>query len=79
MIWFLVQSPQKCAEYLVGQTNKFLIDTKQKIGDLTDADFEAEKSAQRTIIAEKDPNLASAARRIFGLEVTTHRYQFDRQ
>jgi len=79
MIWFLVQSPTKCAEYLVGQTNKFLIATKEKIADLTDETFESEKSAIRTIIAEKDPNLAAAARRVFGLEVTTHRYQFERQ
>lgn len=78
IIWFLVQSPTKCAEYQIGQTNKFLAAAKTKVAEISDEDFEAEKSAIRTIIAEKDPNMNKAAMRNIG-EITTHRYQFDRQ
>lgn len=79
MIWFLVQSPQKCAEHLIGATNQFLLTVKEKVAALSDEDFEAEKSAIRTIIAEKDPNMTREAQRFMVSEVSTHRYKFDRQ
>jgi secreted Zn-dependent insulinase-like peptidase len=35
-IWFLIQSPTKCGEYQIAATNKFLLEQREKVKNLTE-------------------------------------------
>jgi len=51
---------------------------RDKVKNISDEDFESEKSAVNTIISEKDPNLSRASNRNF-VEIKSHLHVFDRQ
>lgn len=53
-IWFLVQSAQKSCEYLVNRINKFIMDRRKSVSEMTEEDFKVQKNSVRTQIAEKD-------------------------
>jgi len=75
---FIVQSPKKSCEYLVGAINKFLVEMRAKFKQLTDEEFETQRKSVHTIIAEKDINLSRDNSRMWG-EIMKHRYCFDKQ
>ena len=54
---FTVQSPKKSCEYLVGAINKFLIDMRGQFQEMSDKEFETQRGAVITMIAEKDINI----------------------
>merc|ERR1711935_45218 len=77
-VWFLIQSPQKSSEYCSGAINKHLLEKREVIKNISDEDFEQQKSAVHTLLAEKDMNLNQENARIWG-EICQHTYTFDRQ
>ena len=46
---------------------------------MSDEDFESQKSAIRTLLAEKDTSMMKQANRFLSSEISTHRYFFERQ
>jgi secreted Zn-dependent insulinase-like peptidase len=58
--------------------NKFLISYREKIQNLSDEEFDTQKKAIQTIIAEKDTSLAKESSR-YWQEISNHYYLFDRQ
>jgi secreted Zn-dependent insulinase-like peptidase len=58
--------------------NKFLLAYREKIQNLSDEEFDTQKKAIQTIIAEKDTSLAKESAR-FWQEISNHYYLFDRQ
>lgn len=58
--------------------NTFLIGIKDKVKTITDEEFEVQKSAVATKLAEKDLNLGQEAARLWS-EISTHSYLFERQ
>lgn len=63
---------------MVEAINNFLVDTREKIKAVTEEEFEVQKQAVITKLAEKDINLARENGRYFN-EIATHEYLFDRQ
>ena len=76
-IWFLVQSAQKSCEYLVNRINKFLMDRRTMVANMTEEDFKVQKNSVRTQIAEKDKNMSQESSRFWN-EIGIHNYDFDR-
>jgi secreted Zn-dependent insulinase-like peptidase len=74
---FLVQSSHKACEYLVNSINNFIVDTREKIKAITDDEFEVQKQAVITKLAEKDINLQRENGRYWN-EIATHEYLFNR-
>jgi len=77
-IWFLVQSAQKSCEYLVQAINKFLLERRELVKNISDEDFEQQKKSVHTQIAEKDQNMSQESSR-FWSEISTHNYDFEKQ
>mmetsp|Transcript_1318 Transcript_1318/g.1693 ORF Transcript_1318/g.1693 Transcript_1318/m.1693 type:complete len:895 (-) Transcript_1318:261-2945(-) len=75
---FLIQSPTKSCEYQARAVNKFLVEFRKKMQDLTDEEFKQQKESVHTTIAEKDINLAKEHQRNWS-ELTTYAHMFDRQ
>jgi len=63
---------------LVEAINNFLVETREKVKIVTEEEFEVQKQAVITKLAEKDINLARENGRFFN-EIATHEYVFDRQ
>ena len=76
--YFLVQSDKRSAEYIIHQTNEFLIEKKKAILDLTQEQFEVQRKSVHTRLAQKDLNLNDQSSR-FWSDITSHKYVFDRQ
>jgi len=55
-----------------------MTETRTKLAELSDADFEVQKQAVLTKISEKDINLSKENQRYWG-EISLHKYNFDRQ
>lgn len=47
-IWFLIQSPAKCSEYLLGATNKFLLEKRDAVKCVPEKEFNEHKSGLKT-------------------------------
>lgn len=47
-MWFLVQSAQKGCEYLVGCINKFLLERRKKVAEMSEEDFNVQKKSVHT-------------------------------
>lgn len=60
---FLIQSAQHGNEYCVNATNKWLIEFKKSVDEISDEDFDLVKGSVHTIIAEKDINLTKVHNR----------------
>ena len=75
---FIVQSPQRSAEYLVKATNKFLLGMRDSFKSMSDEEFDTAVGSVRTILGEKDKNLNEAAGRDWGA-ILNHKYNFNRQ
>ena len=75
---FMVQSPKRSCEYIVNSINDFLITMRELVKNLSDEEFEIQKEAVLIKLSEKDINLAGENARHWG-EISTHKYQFDRQ
>jgi len=58
--------------------NKFLLAYREKVQNLSDEEFDVQKKAIQTLIAEKDTSLAKEASR-YWQEISNHYYLFDRQ
>lgn len=74
----MVQSPKRSCEYIANSINEFLVAIRDKVTSISDEDFETQKSAVMTRLAEKDISLSQENMRHFG-EISTHHYMFDRQ
>lgn len=77
-IWFLVQSAQKSCEYLVSCINKFLLNRRKHIAEMTEEEFKTQKKSVYTQLAEKDKNMAEESHRFWN-EISIHNYDFERQ
>ena len=75
-MWFLIQSNSKSCEYLVHAINKFLLERREIIKNISDEDFEKQKKSVHTQQAEKDQNMYAESRRSW-LEISTHNYDFN--
>ena len=75
---FIVQSPQRSAEYLVKATNKFLLGMRESFKNMSDDEFDTAVGSVRTILGEKDKNLNEAAGRDWSA-ILNHKYNFNRQ
>lgn len=74
---FLIQGTKHSCEYLVARINDFLIEFRAKIKELSNDEFETQKSAVLTAIQEKDLNLKDERYR-FMMEFDSHQHVFDR-
>jgi secreted Zn-dependent insulinase-like peptidase len=77
-IWFLIQSPNKGCEYLTSAINKWILEKREIIKNISDEEFNQQKKSIHTIFAEKDTNLSKVNSRFWG-EISNHSYIFDRQ
>jgi len=59
-------------------TNKWLVDMKKSVEEISDEDFELVKGSVHTIVAEKDINLGKVHIRSWG-QIATHEYKFTKQ
>lgn len=53
----MVQSPKRSCEYIANSINEFLLAMKEEVTAMTDEEFEVQKQAVATKIAEKDLSL----------------------
>jgi len=72
---FVVQSPQKSCEYLIGAINKFLLEIREKFKNMTDDQFNTNRKSIITQVAEKDITLNDQHTR-FWTEINTHELGF---
>ena len=77
--WFLIQSPGKNCEHIRKRLDIHLDKMRKKVRDMTDEQFQTCVGSVMTDISEKDKNLLEAHNRIWGAELSTHAYIFDRQ
>lgn len=73
-----VHSPKKDPEFLVHRINSFLESERERMGALSDEDFEKNKKSIITKKSVKDVNLSQAAHRDWN-EVYDQLYNFERQ
>lgn len=78
-IWFLVQSPAKCSEYLLTATNKFILEKRESVKCISEEEFKEHKSGLSTQLAEKDKKITEVASRFAFNEIASHRYVWTRQ
>lgn len=64
---------------MIGQTNKFLLEWRENIRNVSDEDFQATKTAVRTALESTDGSLTDKALSLYSSEISSHRYVFDRQ
>ena len=77
--WFLIQSPQKDCMYIRTRLDLHLQRMRKKVHQLSDEDFTTVVGAVMTSISEKDKNLNEEFGRFWRQEMSTHKYDFDRQ
>ena len=77
--WFLIQSPGKNCEHIRKRLDIHLNNMRQKVVKISDEDFATAVGSIMTEISEKDKNLMETHNRIWGQELATHAYIFDRQ
>jgi insulysin len=77
--WFLIQSPGKNCEHIRKRLDIHMSKMRQKVRDMTDDEFKTVVGAVMTDISEKDKNLLEAHNRVWGSELASHSYLFDRQ
>lgn len=70
---FLVQSADKSCEHQIAAVNKFLVEFKDKVKNMTDEEFAQQVEAVKTTVAEKDINLSKENSRFWG-EISVHKY-----
>ena len=75
----MIQSPAKCSEYLIGATNKFLLEKREAVKTVPEKEFNEHKSGLKTIMAEKDKKITEVAVRFALNEIASHRYVWTRQ
>lgn len=75
---FCIQSPGKGCSHIRNSLDSHLNTMREKAKNLSDAEFETMVKSVLVNIEAKDKNLAEEHSRLFGSEITQHRYQFDR-
>lgn len=76
---FCIQSPGKGCSHIKNSLDTHLANMREKAKNMTQAEFDVKVQSVLTNIEAKDKNLSEEHARLFGQEVSFHRYQFDRQ
>jgi len=74
---FIAQSPHKSTQEMVDRTNKFLIETREKIIKLSQDDIDKITKSFISILESPYNNLLEMSKYVFDLEIESEYYKFD--